>query len=153
MSLPMLNPGAGGAPMPMQAKFPHESGVSLRLQCFVLARDGEGRVAVQRIQGVDGWCLSGETLLINESPDAAAQRVVRGWYASPLETRLSRILNFPAMGGGDDRWYMVFVYEAAAPKDLKRTPDCEALEFRALSDPPGEWGLAHEDVWRALGGK
>lgn len=152
MSLPMLNQ-TGGTPQPLQAKFPHESGVSLRLQCFVLPRDGEGRIAVQRIQGIDGWCLSGEMLLINEAPDAAAQRVVRSWYASPMETRLARVLNFPAMGNGDTKWYVVFVYEAQAPADLKRTPDCEALEFRALDDPPAPWGLSHEDIWRGLGGK
>lgn len=156
MSLPLLNnnPNApSGAAMPNPAKFRHEDGISLRLQVFVLAKDEQDRVALQRIQGYDGWCLSGESLLLNESPNEAAKRVVRSWYASPLEPKLSRVLSFPAMGGDDDRWYLVLLYEARAPADLKTTPDCLELKFHALSTPPGAWAMSHGDVWRAIGGK
>lgn len=151
MSLPMFTGGSNVQPAP--AKFRHENGISLRMQVFVLARDAHERIATQRIQGYDGSCLSGENLLLNEAPDEAALRVVRGWYGSPMEPRLERVLSFPATGGDDDRWYVVFIYGAKAPADLKTTPDCEALEFRALDAGPESWAMSHDDVWKALGGK
>jgi hypothetical protein len=151
MSLPML-PQSGNV-MPTPAKFRHDDGIALRLQVFVLPRDAQGRVAVQRIQGYDGWCLSGETLLLNEAPDDAAMRVVRSWYGTPMQPRLARVLSFPATGGDDDRWYLVLVYEAEAPAKLERTPDCLDLAFHALDEGPKEWAMSHADVWGALGGK
>ncbi len=148
MSLPVMS-----GVQPIQAKFQHETGISMRMQVFLLVRDQQQRIATQRIQGYDGWCLSGESLLLNEAPDAAAMRVAKGWYGSPLTPRLERVLSFPATGGDDDRWYLVFIYTADAPAQLAATSDCEAIEFHALHDARGEWAMSHGDVWQAIGGK
>lgn len=142
MSLPIHQP----AP----AKFVHENGTQLRMQCFVLVRDGKERIATLRVQDIDGWCLPAETMMVNESPDQAAARVARTWFKSPLGLQLDRILSFPATGGEDDRWYMLFLYHADAPADLAGTDDTLAIEFHALDDPPQPFGLAHGDVWSAL---
>jgi hypothetical protein len=65
--------------------------------------------------------------------------------------QLDRILSFPATGADDDRWYLLFVYHADAPANLKGTSDTVAIEFHAKSDPPaGGFAMAHLDVWNAL---
>lgn len=136
--------------MPALAKFVHESGVGLRLQCFLAVRDEAGRVATLRVQGIDGWCLPGETLLLNESPDQAAVRTARTWFQTPLGLQLDRILSFPATGGEDNKWYVIFVYHADAPADLKGTPDTEKIHFAGPQDEPLQFAMAHGDVWGAL---
>ena len=162
MSLPMAQPSA----QPVQARVTHENGTQLRMQCFVTIRDGQGRVATVRVQGIDGWCLPGESMFVNESPDQAAVRVARMWFVSPLGLQLDRILSFPATGPEDDRWYLLFIYHAVvaprhdlssaaasdadAPADLKGTPDTLELVFRGKDDAPPQWAMSHKDVWDSL---
>jgi hypothetical protein len=146
MTLPMANPPT----QPVQARFVHENGTQLRMQCFVTVRDAEGRVATLRVQGIDGWCIPGESMLLNESPDQAAVRTARTWFVSPLGLQLDRIMSFPATGPGDDRWYLLFVYNADAPTDLQATSDTQELKFRGKDDAPDVWAMSHRDVWDQL---
>lgn len=146
MSLPLTQPNA----QPVQARFTHENGTHLRLQCFLIVRDAQERVATLRVQGIDGWCLPGESMFVNESPDQAAVRVARTWFESPLGMQLDRVLSFPATGPEDDRWYLLFVYHADAPAGLKGTPDTEEIVFRSLKDAAPRFAMSHIDVWRAL---
>jgi ADP-ribose pyrophosphatase YjhB (NUDIX family) len=145
MSLPTLQ-----SAQPVQARFTHENGTQLRMQCFVTIKDDKGRVALVRVQGIDGWCVPGESMFVNESPDQAAVRVARTWFKTPLGLQLDRILSFPATGGEDDRWYLIFVYHADAPANLQGTDDTEELMFHPLHEPPAKWAMAHGDVWAAL---
>lgn len=145
MSLNMTTPPA----QPVQARFAHENGTQLRLQCFVIVRDQEGRVATLRVQGIEGWCLPGESMLVNESPDQAAVRTARTWFETPLGLQLDRILSYPATGPEDDRWYLLFVYHADAPADLQGTSDTIEMKFRAKDDVP-TFAMAHRDVWEQL---
>ena len=139
------------AAQPVQARFTHENGTHLRLQCFLIVRDAQDRVATLRVQGIDGWCLPGESMVLNESPDQAAVRVARTWFESPLGMQLERVLSFPATGPGDDRWYLLFVYHADAPAGgLKGTSDTEEIVFRSLGDPAPQFAMSHLDVWNAL---
>lgn len=151
---------------PPQARFVHENGTQLRMQCFVAVRDSEGRVATLRIQGYDGWCLPGESMLLNESPDQAAVRVARSWFQTPLGLQLDRIISFPATGPEDDRWYLLFVYHADAPAGrvlsaagaadpnappgLAGTADTLDIVFRGKDDAPEAWAMSHADVWPQL---
>lgn len=144
MSLPTTNI------MAAPAKFAHENGTQLRLQCFVTVRDDKGRILLLRVQGIEGWCIPGETMLVNESPDEAAVRVARTWFKSPLGLQLDRILSFPATGGEDDRWYLLFLYHADAPADIQATPDTQEMMFHPLHAPPTQWAMSHGDVWEAL---
>lgn len=143
MSLPMTQPSA----QPVQARFTHENGTQLRMQCFVVIRDAQGRVATVRVQGIDGWCLPGESMIVNESPDQAAVRVARMWFETPLGLQLDRVLSFPATGPADDRWYLLFIYHADAPADLKGTSDTIEMVFRGKNDVPPQWAMSHSDVW------
>lgn len=136
---------------PLQARFRHvDANRELRLQCFLTVRDAEGRVATLRIQGIDGWCIPGESMRLNESPDQAAVRVASTWFATPMQVWLERVLSFPATSDEDNRWYLVFVYAADAPAGLKGTPDTDELAFRALGEPPSPFAMSHADVWNAL---
>lgn len=147
MSLPLAQPNA----QPIQAKFEHaESGVKLRLQCFLVVRDDKERIACVRVQGIDGWCLPAESMYVNESPDQAAVRVARMWFKSPVGMQLERVLSFPATGADDDRWYMIFVYHADAPAQLIGTDDTEEIMFFPPGAPPERFAMAHGDVWAAL---
>ena len=146
MSLPLARPDA----QPVQAKFSHENGTKLRLQCFLAVRDDKGRTACVRVQGIDGWCLPGENMNLNESPDEAAVRVARMWFSTPLGLQLDRVLSMPATGGDDDRWYLIFVYHADAPRDLQGTSDTEEIMFHPPGAPPERWAMAHGDVWHGL---
>ena len=147
MTLPMAQPPS----QPVQARFAHENGTQLRLQCFVTVRDPEDRVLALRIQGYEGWCLPGESMLVNESPDDAARRVVATWFETPMQMWLDRVLSFPATGPEDDRWYLLFVYSADAPANLKATPDTLESKFFAVKDAPPAFAMAHKDVWEKLG--
>ena len=133
-----------------RARFVHEDGTQLRLQCFLILRDAQERVATVKIQGIDGWCLPGEAMLVNESPDDAAIRVAKTWFETPIGMSLDRVLSFPATGGADDRWYLLFVYGADAPAKLKGTSDTIAIEFHGKDDPPKPFAMTHQDVWNAL---
>lgn len=146
MSLPMTQPNAP----PAQARFVHENGTQLRMQCFVAIRDAQGRIASVRVQGIDGWCVPGESMLLNESPDQAAVRVARTWFVSPLGLQLDRIVSFPATGPADDRWYLLFVYHADAPAELKGTPDTLEIQFHDAKSAPGPWAMSHQEVWNEL---
>lgn len=146
MSLPLANPPA----QPVQARFEHENGTKLRLQCFVVVRDAQGRVATVKVQGIDGWCIPGESMNLNESPDQAAVRTARMWFTTPLGLQLDRVLSFPATGGEDDRWYLLFIYHADAPAGLQGTPDTVELKFRGKDEPPEQFAMSHRDVWQQL---
>lgn len=146
MSLPMANASAA----PVQARFTHENGTQLRMQCFLIVRDEKDRVATMTIQGYEGACLAGESMLLNESPDDAAVRVAKSWFDVPLGMMLDRVLSFPATGADDDRWYVIFVYHADAPANLKGTPDTLKIEFHGKDDPPAQFAMSHREVWDQL---
>lgn len=146
MSLPLAQPNAQA----VQARFTHENGTKLRLQCFVVVHDAQGRVATVRVLGIDGWCIPGESMVLNESPDQAAVRVARMWFVTPLGLQLDRVLSYPPTGPDDDRWYLLFVYHAEAPAALKGTPDTVELSFRGKDDPPPQFAMSHRDVWDQL---
>lgn len=146
MTLPLQQPAA----QPVQARFVHENGTKLRMQCFVTVRDDKQRIAAVRVQGIDGWCVPGESMLVNESPDQAAVRVARMWFKTPLGLQLDRVLSFPATGPEDDRWYLIFVYHADAPKDLQGTEDTQELMFFPHGSPPQPFAMSHGDVWAEL---
>lgn len=136
----------------LQAKFVHLEGkVEFRLQCFLTVRDAQDRVCLARIQGYEGWCLPGEVVKVNESPDQAAVRVARSWFETPMQVWLERVLSFPATGPEDNRWYLIFVYAADAPEGLKGTPDTIEMAFHPAGSAPGPFAMAHGDVWNALG--
>ena len=145
MSMPVES---GQAPAP--AKFAHENGTQLRLQCFVAVRDAQGRVATLKVDGIEGWCLPGESMRLNESPDEAAVRTARAWFKTPLGMQLDRVLSFPATGPEDDRWYILFVYHADAPAQLEGTPDTREMVFRAKEGVPDKWAMSHHEVWPQL---
>lgn len=147
MSLPQLNPFA--APTP--AKFTHENGGHLRLQAFVIVRDHERRIGTFRIEGYEGWALPGETLQFNEDPNAAAERILRTWFTTPPGApKLVDVLSYPATGKDDDRWYLLFVYEAEATPGMKGTPDTLDVQFVPAGKAPGEWAMSHADVFARL---
>lgn len=148
MSLPLAKPPT----QPMQARFVSEDGATkLRLQCFLIVRDAQDRIATLRIQGYDGWVMPGESMLLNESPDQAAVRVAKLWFDSPVGMQLDRILSFPATGPDDDRWYLLFIYHAEAPPGgLNATPDTLEIVYRSLKDPAPPFAMSHIDVWNAL---
>lgn len=146
MTLPMAQPPS----QPVQARFAHENGTQLRLQCFVTIRDAQKRVLAVRVQGIEGWCLPGESMLVNESPDDAARRVVSTWFETPMQLWLDRVLSFPATGAGDDRWYLLFVYGADVPPGPKGTPDTLETKFFPVGEPPEPLAMAHADVWAKL---
>lgn len=135
----------------LPAKFVHEmGGPRLRLQAFVVVRDEDRRILCLKEKDVEGWMLPGELLAVNEAPDDAARRVVASWFKTPLEMWLSEVLSFPATGPEDDKWYLVFVYEADAPADLKFAEGTEEGKFF----PPGPgptFAMAHGDIWERLG--
>ena len=135
---------------PVQARFTHENGTQLRMQCFVTIRDTKSRVATLKIDGYDGYCIPGESMLLNESPDQAAVRVARSWFTTPLGLQLDRILSFPATGPGDDRWYLLFLYHADAPADLAGTSDTKEIRWSSADDPPPAFAMSHKDVWDAI---
>lgn len=136
----------------LPAKFTlQESTGELRMQCFLIIRDEQDRIALAKLQDYDGWTMPAETMKFNESPDEAVARVARSWFEiPPSEVWLERVLSFPATGPEDNRWYVIFVYGAKAPADLKATPDTEKIVFAAPTSPPGPFAMSHADVWRAL---
>jgi len=123
----------------------------LRMQCFLLIRDEKERVALAKLADYDGWTFPAETMKFNESPDEAVARVAKAWFdVPPTEVWLERVLSFPATSHEDNRWYLIFVYGAKAPADLKPTPDTEKLQYHALDAPAPKLAMSHADVWHAL---
>lgn len=148
----MPTPATPGV-LPAKFLLENAEGWKLRLQCFVIVRDAERRTALLRLQDIDGWCLPGETMLFNETPDDAARRVARTWFAGPIGMGLDRVLSFPATGPGDASWYLVFVYEGEFRGELLTTPDTQELRWVAPGEPaPGPFAFAQGDVWQALQG-
>lgn len=138
---------------PILAKFQHESEpVKLRLQAFLSIRDAQRRVALVRLSDRDDvWRLPGENVQLNEDPADAARRVAKMWFETPLQPKLVDIQSYPPTGGEDDRWYLILVYEAAAPAGLKGTPDTVELAWRAPKDATGPWYSDHGSVVARLG--
>lgn len=135
----------------LPAKFLHEMGNwKLRLQCFVTVRDAQRRIALVRLQDVEGWCIPGETMLFNETPDDAARRVARSWFTVPVGMALDRILSFPATSAEDNAWYLVFVYDAEVRGELKGTPDTLEIRWVDAGEAPGPFAFAQGEVWQAL---
>lgn len=136
------------------AKFQHEGGlpVRLRLQAFVTVRDGDGRVALLRLrEAPDVLLLQGELMQVNEHPDEAAERVAKSWFESDLkDLKLASIENYPATGGDDTSWYMIFRYEAKAAGELKGTPDTMEIKWARPGEDVADLGFAHRDVWERI---
>ncbi|HWG90002.1 MAG TPA: NUDIX domain-containing protein [Candidatus Thermoplasmatota archaeon] len=140
---------------PVQAKFNHPNGTSLRLQAFVVVRAADGRVAAVRTQdNPDVWFLPGETLLLNEDPAEAAKRVLRSWFTTPLDApELVDVFSYPATGGEDNRWYLLFMYQLQLSPGalLEATPDTLELQFITPGEnAPGPWGADHKSVWEMI---
>lgn len=148
MSLPMATEKWNELP----AKFRQlDADVELRMQCFLTVKDAEGKILHVKVRDIEGWCIPAETMKFNESPEQAAVRVARTWFETPVGMWLDRVLSFPATGGDDNRWYVIFVFAADAPAGLKGTPDTEALRWVAPGEPATGFAMAHADVWTALG--
>lgn len=152
LMIPLRSPTAQAGPV--LARFTHENGTQLRLQAFLLVRDSERRVAAVRLRDNPGeWRLPGEVLRLNESPLAAGPRVAAEWFKTPLAPTLVDVYNYPATGPGDDKWYVLFVFEArlGPGESLVATDDTEEVRFVAPGTSPGPWALSHADVWERLG--
>jgi len=139
------------APMhpPGPTNYSNSDGLGLRLQCFLAIRDSQRRVACVQLKGTIGWSLPGETLQPNESPDAAAARVAKVWFDATLPAKLVAVQSYP--DDGDHKWYLLFIYEATAPKEgLKALEDTEKVAFAAPGAPPGPFGMDHQTVFSRL---
>lgn len=153
----MALPGKSDKPL-AQSSFPvprephhwvNSEGVGLRLQCFLLVRDAQRRIACVRLKNnPDVWMLPGESLRPSEAPDAAARRVSESWFGADLEPRIAGFMNFP--DEGDQRWYVLFLYEAAAPAKLTEPDDTEDIVFVAPGKAPGPFGMDHGSVFARL---
>lgn len=133
------------------ARFNHENGTGLRLQCFLIVRDEKRRVACLRLaDNPQAWNLPGESMRLNEDPRDAAQRVASTWFETPLAPRLADVYSYPATGPDDDRWYLLFVYEADAPVNLKGTPDTLEVKFVAPKEAPGPFAHDHVSVFAKI---
>lgn len=134
--------------MPEQAKFQHAAGTQFRLQAFLLIRDSQRRIlTVQTTDWPGKWAIPGESLLMNEDPADAAARVARLWFETPLKPRFHGFFNYPATGAFDDRWYLLFIFEAEAPANLKGTPDTVEMKWVKPGESPGTFAMSHKDVW------
>lgn len=135
----------------LPAKFTHEMGAGprLRLQAFVVVRDEARRILCLKEKDV-GWMLPGELLAVNEAPDDAARRVVATWFKTPLQMWLTEVLSFPATGPEDDKWYLIFLYEADAPEGLAYAEGTEEGKFFPAGKGP-EFAMAHADIFTRLG--
>lgn len=140
---------------PPPARYLHEkAGTGLRLQCFLFLRDESDRIAVSRIEDFpDSWLLPGEMIREGEHPDDAARRVAGLHFASPVEgATLEDVLSYPPDPPDNDRWYLIFVYEARAPDDLEVPDDTLELAWADPDDPPTPLGFDHATVWEEVTG-
>lgn len=128
----------------------NSEGTGLRLQCFLAVRDADRRVACVRLKANPGqWSLPGEALKPGEAPDDAARRVSASWFGADLEPRFTGFQNYP--DDGDRRWYLLFVYEAHAPKGGFALPeDTAEIAFAPVGKSPGPFALDHGAVFRRL---
>lgn len=148
-AMSLLAPRPAG---PLPARFAHETEpVKLRLQAFLTVRDAQRRVAAVRLEDEpDLWRLMGEQIQLNEDPHDAARRVAKSWFATPLSPKLVDVQSYPANGPDDDRWYLIFVFEAAAPANLQGTPDTLELKWLSRGETPGKWYSDHSSVFARL---
>ncbi|HVL87761.1 MAG TPA: NUDIX domain-containing protein [Candidatus Thermoplasmatota archaeon] len=129
--------------------FYNSEGAVLRLQCFVIVRNKDRRLACLRLEGYDGWMLPGETVRKNESPAECAKRIVDTWFATPVTPRVVGFQNYP--DDGDKRWYVIIVFEADEPAGgLKGTPDTLEIAWVPAGKPPGAFAMSHADVFSRL---
>ncbi|MHB8586066.1 MAG: NUDIX hydrolase [Thermoplasmatota archaeon] len=137
---------------PVFARFRHESApVNLRMQTFVIVRDAARKVALLRLEDQpELWRLPGESMLLNESPAEAAARVASLWFSTPLAPHLVDVQSYPSGGGEHDHWYLLFIYEARAPQNLRGTPDTKEISFVAPGKAPGPMFGDHESVLARL---
>ncbi|MHB8605083.1 MAG: NUDIX domain-containing protein [Thermoplasmatota archaeon] len=138
---------------PVQARFNHETApTALRLQTFLLIRDEKRNVLGAQLDANGGkWSLPGETMLLNESPQEAAQRIAKTWFESPIPgAKLVDVFSYPATGADDDRWYLIFIFETHVAAMPKATPDTLALKFFAPGDAHGPWAMSHHEVWERV---
>ena len=152
MPLPMAPSSDAQKWSELPAKFTrHGANAEMRMQCFLMIRDRQERVAMAKLKDIEGWAFPAETMRFNESPGQAAARVATSWFTTPpRQVWLERILSFPATGNEDNRWYVIFVYAAEAESDLTPTADTEEVRFVGMDAPPGEFAFSHADVWAAL---
>jgi ADP-ribose pyrophosphatase YjhB (NUDIX family) len=129
----------------------NSEGLGLRLQCFLLVRDADRRVACVRLKEPgDRWSLPAESFRPNESPDDAARRVSTSWFGTDLRPKPAGFLNFPEQDG-DQRWYLLFLYEAHAPKGGFALPDDTAeIAFAPVGKAPGPFAMDHGSVFARL---
>ena len=128
----------------------NSEGVELRLQVFVAVRDADHRVACVRLKNNPGqWYMPGESVLPNEDLNAAARRVTESYFGQALDGRIADIVTWPTDAEG--AWYVLFLYEAHAPKTgLKKPEDTEEIAFAPPGKAPGEFALSHGDVFARL---
>lgn len=138
-------------PVPEQ---PHHwvnsEGLGLRLQCFLVVRDRDRRVACVRLKAnPQVWSLPGETLKPNEDLLAAAERVSHAWFGHGLDLHFAGVQNYPDTGDG--KWYVLFLFEGDAPKEGFKLPDDTAeIAFAPVGKPPGPFGMDHGTVFGRL---
>jgi ADP-ribose pyrophosphatase YjhB (NUDIX family) len=128
----------------------NSDGLGLRLQCFLIVRDADRRVACVRLKENGGaWSLPGESLQPNESPPMAAERIAKSWFGLSLPATPTEVVNFP--DDGDGKWYMIFLYEAATPRGgLPKLADTDEIAFTPVGKPPGAFAMSHSDVFARL---
>lgn len=149
MSLPMQPSGAKAWP-----EQPHHwvnsEGLGLRLQCFLVVRDADRRIACVRLKEQQGWFLPGESFRPNEAPDDAARRVSTTWFGVDLQPRVAGFQSYP--DHGDGKWYVIVLYEAQVPKGgLKVLEDTAEIAFAPAGKAPGPFAMSHADVFERLG--
>jgi len=136
-------------------QMPHQwinsEGLSLRLQAFLIVRDEKRRVATVRLKeyppGV--FALPAETVRANENIHAAGSRVSESWFGTDLKPRVADVLTWPS--DGQSHWYVLFVFEADAPKGgLPVLPDTAEIVFRDADSPPDAFAFDHGSVWERL---
>ncbi len=137
-----------------QSPFHHVNaqGLALRLQVMLLARDGEGRIALAQTEKhhPGRWWIPAETLRPNEDVKEGALRVSRTWFGEELDAELADVFTFQAdTDAGETAWYIVHVFEAQASQgDLSELPGGVTVEHVAPGDqPPGPFAMDHASVW------
>lgn len=137
------------------ARYLHEkTGTGLRLQAFVVPRDEEGRIPVQRIEDFpDAWLLPGEMMGEGEAPREAADRVAGMYFSGPVEdVELADVLSFPPDPPDHEKWYLIFVFEGRISSDVDVPEDTLELDLREPDDPPSPLGFDHATIWAAVTG-
>jgi ADP-ribose pyrophosphatase YjhB (NUDIX family) len=128
----------------------NSEGTGLRLQCFLVVRDADRRVACVRLKNnAQEWMLPAESFKPSEAPEEAAKRVAESWFGQDLGAKLVGFQNYPDTG--DQRWYLLFVFEAQAPKGgLKKPDDTEEIAFAPVGKAPGPFAMDHGTVFAKL---